>query len=284
MWRVGLVVSIAMAILSLVASVALGAVTPGWECVPWTAGQAVVSGGTGASPSCGSGTSAVLAPTYVSAGVDGRPTVEFSAVNVQVVSGTGSTSGTVNGEGNLIVGYAEHTSGHSQAGSNNLVVGSENGWKSYGAIVGGFKNQAIGKYATAVGYGNSAPGAYSLAAGEANTAAGTGSAVTGGAHNTAQGSPSSVTGGDYNLASGAFATVAGGCENLAGGGSPLSGSCTTGAQSVLGGFENTASGLESTVSGGESNTAGATASSVLGGHATNASTPCQAIPAAPGTC
>src|SRR5436190_5272822 len=132
------------------------AVTPGWECVPTIAGHAVVSGGTGASPSCGAGTTAVLAPTYVSAGVGGKPTVEFAAVNVQIVSGSGSTSGAVNGEGNLVIGYAEDTSGHSQSGSHDLVVGSENGWKSYGEIVGGFQDQANGAYATAVGNHNAA--------------------------------------------------------------------------------------------------------------------------------
>ena len=37
--------------------------------------------------------------------------VEFNAINVQVISGTGLTNGTPNGEGNLIVGYAENPSG-----------------------------------------------------------------------------------------------------------------------------------------------------------------------------
>ena len=70
------------------------AVTPGWECVPATAGQPVLSGGTGGAPSCSSGT-AVLAPTYVSSGVGGEPTVEFSAVNVQIVDGNSSDSTSV---------------------------------------------------------------------------------------------------------------------------------------------------------------------------------------------
>src|SRR5579862_5068092 len=114
------------------AQAAVPPVTPGWECIPATAGQAVVSGGTGTAPSCGTGSTAVLAPTYVASGVGGKPTVQFSAVNLQVISGSGSTSGAVNGEGNLIIGYAEDTSGHPQSGSNDLIVGSENGWKSYG--------------------------------------------------------------------------------------------------------------------------------------------------------
>jgi hypothetical protein len=266
MWRTAFVAAIATAILCCAASAATAAVTPGWECVPTTAGQAVVSGGTGAAPACLSGTTAVLAPTYVSAGVGGKPTVAFSTVNVQVISGSGSTDGTVNGEGNLIVGYAEDTSKHPQTGSNNLIVGSENGWKSFGAIVGGFKNQSTGKYATAFGFGNTASGGFSLAAGDANQATGSVASVTGGEHNVAQGNESSVTGGDFNLASGQFASVVSGCENLAGPGATPSGTCVTGAQAVLGGFENTASGLESTVSGGDIGSATGGSASVSGGQ------------------
>src|SRR5947209_9712255 len=99
-----LVAAIATAAVGWMASSAVAAVTPGWECIPTSAGSAVVSGGTGASPSCGSGTTPVLAPTYVASGVGGKPTVEFSDVNVQIVDGTGATS-TVNGTGNLVVGY-----------------------------------------------------------------------------------------------------------------------------------------------------------------------------------
>src|SRR5436309_3931349 len=95
--------------LGLSAGGAGAAVTPGWECIPTTAGQAVVSGGAGSAPLCGAGTTSVLAPTYVSSGVGGKPTVEFSAVNVQVIDGTGLTS-KVNGTGNLVVGYAENPS------------------------------------------------------------------------------------------------------------------------------------------------------------------------------
>src|ERR1700758_1264362 len=82
-------------------------------CVPTTAGQPAVSGGSSAS-GCGSGTTAVNASilshaSYTDSGIDGQPTITFSGVNVQVVSGSGSTSGTVNGQGNLIIGYAEDT-------------------------------------------------------------------------------------------------------------------------------------------------------------------------------
>jgi hypothetical protein len=315
MLRTGFVVVLATAILGLTASAASAALTPGWECIPTTAGQAVVSGGTGAAPSCGSGTSAVLAPTYIASGVGGKPTVEFSAVNVQVVSGSGSTSGAVNGKGNLIVGYAEAITNRPQTGSNDLVVGSDNSWTSYGQIVGGFENQATGQYATTAGINNRATGAYSLTGGETNIAKGGAASATGGAHNTAQGAQSSVSGGEFNLASDPLAGVSGGCKNVAGSAATLSGNCpSTGSEAILGGFENTASGTESTVSGGEvgdasggvasiaggqfntahgaaaavaggdENSANGNFASILGGFGNTAPATCQAIPAAPGSC
>src|SRR5438094_794188 len=106
----------------LLAGGALAAVTPGWECVPTAAGQAVVSGGTASAPSCGAGTTAVLAPTFISSGVGGGPTVQFAAVNVQVVNGAGATA-SVNGRGNLVVGYDENPSARPQTGSHDLILG-----------------------------------------------------------------------------------------------------------------------------------------------------------------
>lgn len=285
MWRLGFVVGTAAAILGVGSSQAMAAVTPGWECIPITAGQAVVSGGTASFPSCGAGTTPVLAPTYVSSGVGGKPTVQFSAVNVQVISGSGSTSGTVNGEGNLVVGYAENTTGKTRTGSNDLVVGSENGWTSYGSLVGGFENQASGRYATTAGAVNTASGPFSLVAGEANKATGTGASATGGEHNVANGGLSSVTGGEFNQASDSFAGVSGGCRNLAGSGSPLSATCSTsGIEAVLGGFDNIASSPQSSVVGGQSNDALAPKSSILGGEGNTTAASCQAVPAAPGSC
>jgi hypothetical protein len=161
------------------------AVTPGWECVPTTAGQAVISGGTGAAPSCVAGTSAVLAPTYVSSGVGGKPTVVFSAVNLQVVSGSGSTSAAVNGEGNLVVGYAENLGSHRRTGSNNLIVGSNDGWTSYGSIVGGSANSATGPYATVFGTKNTGSGHWTFVAGQQNRASGRSASVLGGDGNDA---------------------------------------------------------------------------------------------------
>src|SRR5437016_12670377 len=101
---------------------AWAAVTPGWECVPTVAGQAVVSGGTGSAPSCGAGTTAVLAPTYVPAGVGGKPTVKLAAVSVQLINDVGRTA-SVNGTGNLVIGYDENPGALAQTGSHDLILG-----------------------------------------------------------------------------------------------------------------------------------------------------------------
>src|SRR5438067_1343428 len=120
---------------------AWGAVTPGWECVPATAGQAVVSGGTGPAPSCGAGTTAVLAPTYVSAGVGGKPTVQFAAVNVQILNGTGRTA-SVNGTGNLVIGYDENPASLAQTGSHDLILGRNHSFTGFAQLLAGFQNTA----------------------------------------------------------------------------------------------------------------------------------------------
>src|SRR5436305_2885452 len=141
--RVAAVVAAAMMSFGVLAGGAWGAVTPGWECVPTAAGQAVVSGGTGSSPSCAAGTTAVLAPTYVSLGVGGKPTVLFAAVNVQIVNGAGTTA-SLNGEGNLVVGYDENPSQLSQTGSHDLILGRNHSFTGFAQLLAGFQNTASG--------------------------------------------------------------------------------------------------------------------------------------------
>jgi hypothetical protein len=284
MKRIALALAIAAAVVAYNASAAL-ATTPGWECIPTTAGQAVVSGGTGLTPACGAGSTPVLAPTYVSSGVGGKPTVQFASVNVQIISGSGSTNGTVNGEGNLVVGYAENAHSFTRTGSNNLVVGADNGWTSSGGIIGGDGNLASGAGAVLFGEFNVASGGDSfIGGGCGNLAGGTGKpakqkcpakgaqAILGGHANQATAPQSSVSGGQFNASTDLFSSIAGGCANLVGPGSFLSSSaCTTGAEAVLGGFEDHASGLESTVSGGALDTASGASASVLGGQGNVAS-------------
>jgi hypothetical protein len=249
--RAALVLAVCMGASGVFTAGAVASTKPGWECIPATAGKGVVSGGTGSTPSCATGTTAVLAPTYVSSGVGGKPTVEFAAVNVQVVSGSGATSGAVNGEGNLVLGYAENPSNQSRTGSNDLVVGANDGWTGYGEIVGGSGNRVGGAYATAFGFGNNASGAESFATGHANTASG---------------AQASATGGEYNVASDKWSSVAGGCDNRAGIGVMPNGPCSTSAEAVLGGDGNHATGTESTASGGQSNSVTGSLATVSAGY------------------
>jgi hypothetical protein len=90
-------------------------------CVPSTPSTPLTSASS--TGTCASGTAVALPASsqaqqtlisilpyvnYQPSGIGNKPTIQVSGVNVQVVSGSGSTSGTPNGEGNLIVGYAEN--------------------------------------------------------------------------------------------------------------------------------------------------------------------------------
>jgi hypothetical protein len=188
-------------------------------------------------------------------GVDAN--VQFYGSNVQVVSGLGSTEAAPNGLGNLIVGYNEATSGQTRTGSNNLVVGSEHEYLSYGETVLGKDNKVTAPYATVTaGSNNFATADFaSVSGGASNTATGVGATVSGGAFNTAGAVSATVSGGDHNTASNGSATVSGGSTNTASGTASV----------VSGGSVNVASGDYSSVSGGLSNTAFGSDSAVSGG-------------------
>ena len=237
--------------------------------------------------------------------VNGQPTVRFTAVNVQVVNGAGTTN-TINGTGNLIVGYDEvdgsgtgrcslgtnpitglaipnnqascigaggtwSTTGF-KTGSHYIVAGAWNSYSRFGGAVFGFQNASNYNYASVTGgRENTASGNYaSVSGGAANTASGTYASVTGGSSNIASGSVASVTGGEGNTASGNRASVTGGLGNSA---SNYNASVTGGLgnsasgtyASVSGGGNNTASGNRASVSGGFDNTASGTYASVSGG-------------------
>jgi hypothetical protein len=117
---------------------------------------------------------------YVASGVGGKPTIQFSGANVQIVDGEGSTEAT-NGAGNLMLGYDENPNKEVQTGSHNLVVGPEQRYTSYGAMLGGRDNKALGPYDFVVGI--------------ANKASSEGSSVSGGFENTAGFEFSSIFGG-----------------------------------------------------------------------------------------
>lgn len=216
------------------------------------------------------------------------PLVQLSGVNLQIVNGEGRTD-TVNGLGNLIIGYDEVNEhiyflrcsdgayadqescegaekiwyySH-KSGSHYLVAGSQNSYTQYGGIISGFRNIANRAYSTVTGgMNNTASGLYSsVSGGHFNTASGEYGSVSGGVTNKASGMYSSISGGDNNTASGNSSSVSGGDSSTAGGNT----------SSISGGYSNTASGMYSSVSGGHSNTASGGSGSVSGGSGNTAS-------------
>ncbi len=163
-------------------------------------------------------------------------TLKFSGLNMQLVSGSGSTDGTINGLGNLIIGYNEDPG--PQTGSHNLVLGDGQSFTSYGGIVAGQNDALSGPFADVFGDNNSAAG-----------------------------KSASVLGGEFNLASDPFSSISGGCDGVAGTASALAGACSgsNGYESISGGVLNRADGLFSSVSAGQQNHADGYATAVNGG-------------------
>lgn len=231
-----------------------------------------------------------------------QPTARFSAVNLQVVNGTNDTE-TINGTGNLIVGYNEHAgirefcskgefddetpnnctanggvwAANQRTGSHNLIVGNANAYSAYGGFLAGEQSVASGIYASVSGgFLNVASGRHgSVAGGAGGFASGKSSAVSGGHSNVASGDHSSVGGGESNEAHGMYSSVSGGAENKANG---FASSVSGGAEnvsdgensSISGGRLNKASGICSSVNGGELNKAEGLCGSVSGGHSNRA--------------
>jgi hypothetical protein len=177
---------------------------------------------------------------YVEKGIAGQPTIQFSSVNVQVVSGSGKTDASPNGMGNLVIGYDENAVNHQQTGSHYLILGEEQTFTSYAGILGGRDNAITAPFA-------------SVSGGYFNVVSGPDSSISGGAENTAGGEHTSVSGGSLNSAFG-----------------PDS--------SISGGDENTALGEGSSVSGGRLNSASGNFASIFGGVTLHAAGAYEAIP------
>ena len=212
----------------------------------------------------------------------GNPAVIFSGVNVQINNGLGATD-SINGLGNLIIGYDEPTQNLNQvcsngqftseaeclannevfssihkSGSHNLIIGEQHNYSRVGGLVAGLQNTVIadnssvsgGLFNVASGLGSSVSG------GGGNQASGGASSVSGGGLNIASALRSSISGGQFNKADGSFSSVSGGRLNTASGEE----------SSISGGRMNIASGTESSVSGGQENLASEFSSSVSGGR------------------
>ena len=198
--------------------------------------------------------------------VDGDNLV-LSGINLQLVSGSGTTAGldgsgcsrdescgsgictedrgcaTINGLGNLIIGYDEKDYDDVRTGSHNVVVGPFHSYDGYGAIVAGENNSVSGASSSITGGRDNTTeqGFASVCGGTFNRALGVSSSVTGGIGNVAQGFASSVSGGDSNRTTGRTASIAGGAFNRA----------TAASSVVVGGRRNSANGQVSVVLGRE---------------------------------
>jgi len=203
------------------------------------------------------------AAPFTVTGTPGSPDalVTLSGYNLQIVSGSGSTSdGTLDsgnnpipgtsltGLGNVIVGYNALRGDNTdvRTGSHNLIVGDQHSYSSFGGLVVGLGSTLSAPYASITGgYGNVASGfAASVSGGQGNAAQGQGASISGGASNLASGFCSSVSGGYNNNASGAFSSVSGGLSNTASGGF----------SSISGGFNLTMSRLVGWAAGSQGST------------------------------
>lgn len=160
---------------------------------------------------------------------NGGATLLVSGRNLQIVSGSGTTDGPINGRGNIIVGYNEPNFIEDfKTGSHNVIVGKSNSYGSYGGIIAGQSNWSDGPAAS----------------------------ILGGTHNSTRSFAATVTGGNNNSAEGDFSTVSGGFSNRAIGFY----------SAVSGGRDNEAIGSTSVVSSGVANIVTGTYSSITGGY------------------
>lgn len=123
--------------------------------------------------------------------------VYITGANVHILSGTGTTYGSINGLGNLIIGYNEIRSNGGvdvRTGSHNLVLGFANNYSAAGAILDGAYNTSSGHFASVLG-------------GTGNTASGYYSVVSGGYNNQALGNWSTIGGGANAIAATELAHV-----------------------------------------------------------------------------
>ncbi|MGH1470339.1 MAG: hypothetical protein ACRBCS_04050 [Cellvibrionaceae bacterium] len=182
---------------------------------------------------------------YMQGGLDaqGRTSIFFTGANVHVNNGLGNTS-TINGLGNLIIGYDENfvsfgpefcvgsnkdialsadsnqvdceanggvwSTVNQKNGSHNLVVGIEHSYPQYGGLISGRNNVAAGIYSVVSGTSNVSSGAYSsISGGKFGIANGESSSISGGRNNIASGRGSSISGGSNGEAIGTNDWVAG---------------------------------------------------------------------------
>jgi hypothetical protein len=225
---------------------------------------------------------------YLDDGQGGQAkTIRFTGVNVQVVNGLGSTSGTglpfdfvgaTNGVGNLIVGYNEDKAFPSappkdRTGSHNLVVGYGHDFTKFGGVLFGRENALHGAYSAVLGGTRNACEAVScsIVSGYENTmeygpGATFDSAILGGDRNSILGSQNVIVGGAFNEIVGgnsgaSTSVVVGGFDNLVQG----AGAGAIGWAVAVGGRSNVVDHNWAAVTGGRGNHAAGDHGVVSGG-------------------
>jgi hypothetical protein len=124
--------------------------------------------------------------------------VYITGANLNIRNGLGHSYASLNGLGNLVVGYNELRTGtdavNTRTGSHNLVIGLQNNFSSAGAIVAGSNNNSTNYMASVYG-------------GTGNTASGLYAHISGGYNNTASGNWSNIGGGRDKVASSTLANL-----------------------------------------------------------------------------
>lgn len=199
----------------------------------------------------------------VSRGVDpatNEDTLFFDNMNVAVRNGSGP--GTVNGRGNLIIGYNEKDDGFTyhefmplpqyvppppldvRTGSHNLVIGPWHSYTGHSGIIAGFNSKISGRYGAVIaGQDNVASGLMSfVAGGEYNSASGSRTSVFGGERNDARARYSSILGGGANITNADFSNIIGAIYSQTSGGAT---------SLIVGGAQNTVTGKLEVIVGGD---------------------------------
>lgn len=177
-------------------------------------------------------------------------TLVLDGVNLQIVNGEGRTT-SINGVGNLIVGYNEppdSEDGRGRLGSHGVVIGGEHEWHGWSFLAQG-TGHTVGPGACAIG-------------GEDNRASARSSCAVGGEHNQARAHYATAVGGQRNFNGGPWSVVIAGRDNMIGIESDTF--CCAGYYAYLaGGFHNEVTGyIASTVGGYDNETSGVLATNV----------------------
>ena len=125
--------------------------------------------------------------TYVEVDT-GDNSVAFSGANVFIQNGTGSTGGTGNSTGNLIVGYNGKDSTDYRTGSHNLIVGDKHSYNSHSSIAVGSEHDITAEYTAVLGGTKNAVSVKhgAILGGDNNNVKAKGAATVGGNSNTVE--------------------------------------------------------------------------------------------------